>query len=107
MLAMSHLIVLFLLCIAAWFAIGVLRKLAYAAKVERAIEARHHSPSQLQNAVGKARYGNGIYYLKRTGCPPADAAALLVLYIAKGYPGAAEGSEELEKNLLQILGLNG
>ena len=89
-----------------WFGQGIIRKLGYAAKVERELIARQIYPTQIEKVVGRSRYANALFYLKKESVSPRDTAGLLELYVVKAY-GVHCTSIDIdpkEKKLLEILG---
>ena len=90
----------------AWFLMGVFAKLAYAAKVERELRTKQILPSQIENVVGRSKYSNALFFLKKKQVSPGDAAGLLDFYVLKGFGehGTHANIDPDETKLLKILG---
>ena len=87
-----------------WFILGVVSKLPYASKVERQLRADQKDPNEIERIVGKTRYTNALFFLKRQGTSPENAASLLALYVLRDMGSYSSAEDPEERQLLQILG---
>jgi len=103
---MSFFLYLIVGLFSAWFISGVIAKLRYAAKVETALRKKLINPQQIERTVGKSKYTDALFFLKREKVSSEDAANLLELYVAKDFGSYCSPDEKgsQEEKLLKILG---